>query len=102
MRKFSRYMPPETSHRMSIWAWLCIFGLVTAAIAWAVVWPAQFAFVFGFIAVLFVIYQILGNRWINRHHGHLAAFRTDEDIGTFARAFNRRTKPFDPWVVRAN
>ena len=24
-----------------------------------------------------------------------------EDIGTFARAFDRRSEPFDPWVVRA-
>ena len=32
----------------------------------------------------------------------LAAARTSEDIGTFARAFDRRgAAPFDPWAVRA-
>ena len=31
----------------------------------------------------------------------LADARVGEDIGTFARAFDRRAPEFDPWVVRA-
>ena len=31
----------------------------------------------------------------------LTAARSGEDIGTFARAFDRRSPDFDPWVIRA-
>jgi hypothetical protein len=37
----------------------------------------------------------------NRRLRRLASGRIGEDIGTFARAFDRRAEPFDPRVVRA-
>jgi hypothetical protein len=48
-----------------------------------------------------VVFVIVGFRVGNRHLSRLAAERAGEDIGTFARAFDRRTEAFDPWVVRA-
>jgi hypothetical protein len=43
----------------------------------------------------------LVGRLLDRHLARLARERAGEDIGTFARAFNRRAPTFDPWVVRA-
>jgi hypothetical protein len=36
-----------------------------------------------------------------RYRATLTAERQGEDIGTFARSFDRRSKHFDPWVIRA-
>jgi hypothetical protein len=56
-----------------------------------------------FIALLAVAWPLLLLGWfvLRRHHHHLLDQRPGEDIGTFARAFDRRAEPFDPWVVRA-
>jgi hypothetical protein len=56
-----------------------------------------------FILLLAVTWPLmLVNQFrLNRHFHRLLAERPGEDIGTFARAFDRRTQPFDPWVVRA-
>jgi len=48
-----------------------------------------------------VFISLVANLFTVRHLRRLAAGRVGEDIGTFARAFDRRTCSFDPWVVRA-
>ena len=45
--------------------------------------------------------MIAGTIECNRHYRRLAAERHGEGIGTFIRAFDRRSEPFDPWVLRA-
>jgi hypothetical protein len=46
-------------------------------------------------------FQIHAHFAFRRHMRRLASEREGEDIGTFARAFDRHSEPFDPWVVRA-
>ena len=78
MRKFSRWMPPEPK-RGSI---LALFILIPVLVP----------------LLPFIIY---GHFAIRRQMRKLANERQAEDIESFARASNRRSEPFDPWIVRA-
>src|SRR5260370_22370557 len=78
MRKFPRWMHPEPA-RDSILGWFVVIAIYAAF--WA--------------------FLMFGHLWGRRHMRGLASERTGEDIGTFARAFDRRAEPFDPWVLRA-
>ena len=78
MRKFSRWMPPKKIEDSAV-GWF-LFVLI-----WIAMWP------------LLIVPSIVHRRHLRR----LASDRVDEDIGSFARAFNRRAEPFDSWVVRA-
>jgi hypothetical protein len=72
-------MPPRREEEPSVLGWLFLIFF------WAALWP-----------ILIVLY--VANR---RRLCRLASERAGEDIGTFARAFDQRSEPFDPWVVRA-
>src|SRR4030095_4437057 len=72
-------------------------GLVAIIIGAAVTGPTSAAIVF----VLFSSFWIIAKRNADRYELRLSKERTGEDIGTFARAFDRRSESFDPWVVRA-
>jgi hypothetical protein len=60
-------------------------------------WKAYMSAIVG----AYVIMTTLLNLHRNRYLRQIAAKRLNEDIGTFARSFDRRNEPFDPWVVRA-
>ncbi len=79
MRKFSRWMQPVSTLSTSDLGWAVVALLVAAF------WP------------LILVGYYLSN-W---HLRRLASERSGEDIGTFGRSFDRRTEPFDPWVIRA-
>ena len=68
-------------------------GLVAAAVAW----PVGMGIVIGILTLWTVTLYVADNRRFRR----LAGERAGEDIGSFARVFDRRSEPFDPWVVRA-
>lgn len=106
MRRFSRWMPPmPPPPPMTLKAWLILAGLlsvllfpvVIAAVESPVAVAVTLAAVFGLFLVLLLVGIIEGNRRLRR----LAVERAGEDIGSFARSFDRRKEPFDPWVVRA-
>jgi hypothetical protein len=97
MRKFSRWMPPAANPPMTLAGWFVLVGLAAAAVAAIVAWPNAMGL--GIVALL--IFVLVGTYAGNRRLRRLAAERAGEDIGTFARAFDRRAEPFDPWVVRA-
>src|SRR5689334_4837994 len=97
MRKFSRWMPPATRADWSRATWFFVLALLAGLIAAAVAWPIFMGLLFGGI----VLMQIVGKSTQNRYLRRLAAQRIGEDIGTFARVFDRRSPSFDPWVVRA-
>lgn len=78
MRKFSRWMPPKGTENSAL-------GSILFVLVWAALWP------------ILILAHFAGRRHLRR----LAAGRIGEDIGTFARGFNRRSGPFDSWVVRA-
>jgi hypothetical protein len=86
MRPFSRWMPKPDTPGVSAVGWLIVaFVLPIFILLLAVTWPLM----------------LFGRFFLNRHFRRLLSERPGEDIGTFARAFDRRTQPFDPWVVRA-
>ncbi len=107
MRIFSRFMPPLRSDRyppVTITGWLvlaimagvgvtalgfCVGMIVKAPVASAIVLLA-----FGFL-------MAFGTWSANRAERAVARERQGEDIGSFARGLDRRSEPFDPWVVRA-
>src|SRR6516164_842134 len=96
MRTFSRWMPPAEVH-MSLVTWLVLAGLLAGLIAAVIAWPVPLGFVFGVLLVVSVTASWVHHRQFRR----LAADRNGEDIGTFARTFDRCMEQFDPWVVRA-
>jgi hypothetical protein len=78
MRRFSRWMPRASTPPDPVFEWALL------ALLFPAIWP-------------FLLLTCVRNRRLRR----LAAERAGEDIGTFARAFDRRAEPFDPWVIRA-
>ena len=104
MRKFSRWMSPLPPTRLGIGGWIALVVIaafparILAFVLWAVVESPVCA---GSAVLLFLMPWIVAARSSCRYERHLAKERKGEDIGTFARAFDRRAVPFDPWVVRA-
>ena len=96
MRQFSRWMPPSPTNKVSPAGWFAI-GLLIMLLLLAVVFTRRGRFIAAVLLPVFLI----GSLVIDRRLKNLAASRSGEDIGTFARAFDRRNEPFDPHVVRA-
>ena len=98
MRKLSRWMPRYEAPRPVLTPWHRIFASALALLAIAgLVWSPGFRFavaclVIGTAGVWF---------WYDRRMARLSRQRQGEDIGTFARSFDRRGKDYDPLVVRA-
>ncbi len=97
MRKFSRHMPPleDPPDTLVPWFFLAVFVAVLLTVLVALPIPI------GLFLSAIVLMQIVGTITHDRYLRRLAEERKGEDIGTFARAFNRHSEPFDPWVVRA-
>ena len=96
-RPFSRRMPPVARHPWHPVVWLVVAGIAVAFGGCAVAQPYQAVGVCS----IGVAVHVITTRIANGRLRELAAGRAGEDIGTFARGFDRRTQPFDPWVVRA-
>ena len=98
MRKFSRWLPPAPepfSTRLASWLLLGLLGLGLLCLLWR--YPV------GTLSFLLMILDMSFADTVStrRVHRREAAARSDEDIGTFARALDRRAPEFDPWIVRA-
>jgi hypothetical protein len=98
MPTFSRWMPPAPPEReLNRFASLVVLGLVAATALASAYFTAAGRVVLGLLIVVailaFLSDRIRGPRML--------ADRAGEDIGTFARALNRRADPFDPRVIRA-
>jgi acyl carrier protein len=74
-----------------------VAGLLTALIATLIARP----YFVSAILMLVLVGSLVIGCFANQNARQLALERAGEDIGTFARAFDRRNEPFDPWVVRA-
>lgn len=97
MPTFSRWMPPAPPPRPVTPAGrLVLAALAAGLLAAAARWPAVAGVLLVFVAV-----GVVGGRHHRRWVAALAAARAGEDIGTYARAFDRRFPGFDPWVARA-
>src|SRR5438552_6122826 len=90
-------MPPATKPPNTLANWLALGGLIAAVIAALVAWPMAAGLVILFCVISITVGTCQHREWLRR----LAVERRGEDIGTFARGFDRRSEPFDPWVVRA-
>lgn len=100
MRTFSRWMPASPQRAMRRRDWLVVtvlVGLLVTGLCHLLSrHPWGWLLLLGFVAAV-----AEGMRSDDRHLRRLADNRSGEDIGSFARALDRRHQPFDPWVVRA-
>ena len=96
MPTFSRWMAPPPKPMSRLAAWL-IFGVLVSPLVVA----AAFTRGGKYLLAALVVMWTLSARAVRGHLQRLAAERRGEDIGSFARAFDRRLEPFDPRVVRA-
>src|SRR5688572_6522200 len=96
MPTFSRWMPPEPDPMSTAPAWMVLVAIISPLAVGAV-------FTHGgkYLLVLLLLFCIASEVQNPRRLRHLASERSQEDIGTFARAFDRRREPFSPHVVRA-
>jgi hypothetical protein len=96
MPTFSRWMPPTPKPGPPVTAWL-VFGTLLIALGWGAVVSPGGRWALGLLVPVWAARIVSDRRRLHR----LATNRLAEDIGTFARAFDRRAEPFDPRVVRA-
>ncbi|WP_298290373.1 hypothetical protein [uncultured Litoreibacter sp.] len=93
-RTFSRTMPPLERHpTLSWWKTGTLFAMMIGGI-WHLFGSLPALLVVGACALLAV-----SSRLARQAQIRLATARTNEDIGTFARAFDRNV--VDPFVIRA-
>ena len=96
MPTFSRCMAPprQSMNRLAAWS---LFLLLTALTVTAAAYTEWGKFMLGALWVIWIVGAVTNRRQLQR----LAQGRENEDIGSFARSFDRRREPFDPHVVRA-
>jgi hypothetical protein len=88
--------PPTANNAWELKAKIAVAVLVAGGIVSITFWPAARLVAAIFIACLVTAW------WLSDRRMRRVAFgRQTEDIGSFAKAFDRRRPDFDPWVVRA-
>jgi len=93
---FSRRMPPYEARQASPYVWVVLVLLATGSIWYLAQHPAGILIGVGLVSVMG-----LGTLLENFRVARRARSRLGEDIGSFARGFDRRAPRFDPWVIRA-
>ena len=97
MRRFSRWMPaPAANDAWKPKAKAAVVVLAAAGIISMALWPSA-----RIVAAIFFVVLIAAWSLSDRRLRQVADTRQGEDIGSFAKAFDRRRSDFDPWVVRA-
>ena len=94
MGTISRWMPPSPEHPGTAKAVAVLAALSVGTLAAVVAIPELGLGIAG-VALGVTLLSAAHNRRLRR----IAAERPSDDIGTFARRFDRRT--VDPWVIRA-
>jgi hypothetical protein len=106
VRKFSRWMPPLPPQPPPNTTTQVLLAVIIGGLLALVVGLVGWAFVSSPVCTAMVILAILlslrsANGEADREARRLLKEWRREDIGSFARGFDRRSEPFDPWVVRA-
>jgi hypothetical protein len=102
MQKFSRWMPPlPPSPPLRIRDWIILIALLGGILAIVVGAVVQSPVSAGIVFLVSLLLWAVASRTGGRDDLRLVSERKGDDIGTFTRAFDRRSEPFDPWVVRA-
>lgn len=98
MRTFSRRMP-KFVEQPSPWTnrQLAAVAIVGASVVVGLLWSTPFRFAVATLVAVGVAADLHKRRQLRR----ISEQRPGEDIGTFAKGFDRRSPEFDPWVVRA-
>ena len=96
MKPFSRRMPrfvvaPQSTRQNIALAAIAVLG------TGGLIWFSEVRLLALFLAGLFAVAWLYDDLRLRR----VSAERQGEDIGTFAKAFDRWSPQFDPWVVRA-
>jgi hypothetical protein len=97
-RRFSRWIGPLPQRTPAITDW-AIFAIISAALLFVLIaHPIGTVVAIGALTVL----TLTTERKRAKRVFTAASARTAEDIGSFARGFNRRDgTPLDPWAIRA-
>ena len=96
--RFSRWIGLRLERRPGAIGWLVLAGIAGALLFALIAHPVGTVSVF----ITFAGVTLLLDRKRTRRVRVLADERTNEDIGSFARAFKRRgSDPVDPWAIRA-
>ena len=97
---FSRWMPPYQRPEGAPLPGVVVAGLALLG-GWVLWYLAHH--VVGTLVTAACVALVIGLASLlnDRRLARRARERAGEDIGTFARAFDRRAPDFDPWVVRA-
>jgi hypothetical protein len=96
--RFSRWIGPLPVAKPSIIGWLVLAATVAAILSVLVAHPVGAGAGIGALALITVVAE----RQRRRRHRGIAQDRQGEDIGSFARSFDRRDgAQLDPWAIRA-
>lgn len=97
-RRISRWIGPLPQPKPGVTGWLVLAAIAGALLFALVAHPVGTLSIFAGLAVL----AFLGERKRSRRVAAIANQRVKEDVGSFARAFDRRAgNPRDPWAIRA-
>jgi hypothetical protein len=96
--RFSRYIEPLSQPKPGFFGWLLLTAIAGAILFGLVVRPVGTLSAFAGLAVV----TFVAERKHARRVVSIAGSRENEDIGSFARAFERRAnESLDPWAIRA-
>ncbi len=98
--KFSRWMPPAPKPKWGFRGHVLLVTIVGYLVYLFYVALPFSLLVFVLVPLWMWISKVTSKSEARRLQAK-ALQRVGEDIGTFARAFNRRAEPFDTWVIRA-
>jgi hypothetical protein len=99
-RRISSWITPlPTSHgRLGLGGWLAVAGIAAVPLFFLITHPLGTLSVFAVFVGMTLLLEYKRSQQVRA----LVDERPNEDIGSFARAFNRRgSDPVDPWAIRA-
>lgn len=96
MPRLSRWMKPIHSPHRTVSGFAFVATVLAAVAILAFVYPVA-----GVLSLCIVVLGVFSAFDARRRLKALKAQRVGEDIGTFARAFDRRAPTFDPLLARA-
>ena len=96
MRPFSRWMPPRERTSLALRDYVSL-GVGGAVVVAGTVFSPAFLGTIVICAIIAIVLALCDQRRLRL----LSVQRHGENIGTFARAFDRHSELFDPWGVRA-
>src|SRR5689334_16183499 len=96
--RFSRWIGPLPKRQPGVTGWLLLTAMAGGLLALLLAQPVPTLSVLAALDATTLLSQRIRRRWVCA----MTNDRVNEDIGSFARAFDRRAAdPLDPWAIRA-